>query len=100
MGPPLTRPAVWVRRFILLAAALVFAGVIYVGHTALFGIKLGKTCLVSSDCKWGGTGRRLCLQQHWGYCTRPCQNSQQCPDSWTCDLEARPRPACRKPRQD
>jgi len=100
MGTPFARPATWIRRLGLLVGAVVCAGLIYVGHTALFGVKLGKTCLVSSDCKWGGTGRRVCLQQHWGYCTRPCRTAKQCPGSWTCDQDARPEPACRKPEQD
>lgn len=98
MTQPASLRAVWFRRFALGGAALVFAALIYLGHTVLFGAKLGRDCLVTSDCKWGGTGRRVCLQQHWGYCTRPCRTPADCPAGWTCDADAGPGSACRRPK--
>lgn len=97
MHKPRSRLAAWVKWIILGGASLVFAVLIYLGHTVLFGVKLGRDCLVSSDCKWGGTGSRVCLQQHWGYCTRPCQTTADCPRTWTCDKDAGPGTTCRKP---
>ena len=79
--------------------ALTTAAAIYVGYSRWFGTPLGGRCDTAADCSWSGFGRRVCLAAFWGYCTRPCRQSADCPAGWSCDPRNAQGPVCLKPRR-
>ena len=65
--------------------ALAVAAGIYLGYGRYFGRSLGQLCTVASECSWSGLGHRVCLQQYWGYCSKPCASDRDCPRDMRCD---------------
>ncbi len=92
-GSPPAPGSRW-RRPAQLALALAVAAALYAGHSHLFGARLGELCDTVSECAWGGLGGYVCLQQHWGYCTRPCGPDRPCPASYRCATDHPQGPLC------
>jgi hypothetical protein len=65
--------------------AIAVALAIYLCYGHLFGRPLGELCGAASECSWSGLGDRVCLQQYWGYCTRPCATDRDCPTTMRCE---------------
>ncbi len=78
----MSRPARWAAST---ALALVVALGIYLGYGRFFGRPLGELCTTASECSWSGLGDRVCLQQYWGYCTKPCGADRDCPPAMRCE---------------
>lgn len=95
----LPEPSRWRWRIVSGVVALIVAAAIYLGYSRFFGADLGELCDTASDCSWSGLGHRVCLHAHWGYCTRPCRATADCPGGWRCDLANSQGPICLRPRR-
>ena len=71
-----------------IAAVVVVAALMFGGRWAL-GASLGDPCSDAFLCN-ALPARCLLTEQGDGYCSRPCEADDACPDGWTCaELEAR-----------
>jgi len=74
-----------VRGALSAVVALAVAAGIYLGYGRWFGRPLGELCRTASECSWSGLGDRVCPQQYWGYCTKPCASDRDCPRTMRCE---------------